>query len=349
MSLYLFGISRTMMMFQRAILTWRVLTCVWICSLLQWDVDEQVTFPLATLSVVFTLIFVLEVSLWPSSVTVMVWSPALGIDARVCVYVYVMLLVDVFPGDHEAHRHVSCGLLAEQTQPLRPAGHGAGSHLDRPALRLTGPSASHTGSISGILMQSKLHQTISSLLLSRMHIPTWWARVWLSSDSSQYVGSMWVFFLKDLLNSVSFASPKNYNLYLDKICVQTRVCVRMYVCVCVCVCVCDELRWPWRCCCWPWWSACTRASSSSWACSSSSSATHSPASSSSARSSTERTSTGEDAAPPPPPVCSRHSRSHLRLLLVTGMPTSPQRARPSPSSSVSSQGRTGIKSCTTAW
>lgn len=30
---------------------------------LQWDVDDQVTFPLATMSVVFSFIFVLEVSL----------------------------------------------------------------------------------------------------------------------------------------------------------------------------------------------------------------------------------------------------------------------------------------------
>ena len=33
-------------------------------ALLQWDVDDQVTFPLATMSVVFTFIFVLEVSLF---------------------------------------------------------------------------------------------------------------------------------------------------------------------------------------------------------------------------------------------------------------------------------------------
>lgn len=35
---------------------------------LQWDVDDQVTFPLATMSVVFSFIFVLEVSLDRKSV-----------------------------------------------------------------------------------------------------------------------------------------------------------------------------------------------------------------------------------------------------------------------------------------
>lgn len=42
------------------------------------------------------------------------------------------------PGDHEADRHVSGGLLAEPTEPLRPAGHVTRSHLDRPAFLLTG-------------------------------------------------------------------------------------------------------------------------------------------------------------------------------------------------------------------
>lgn len=42
-----------------------LLTCAWTCSLFQWDVDDQVTFPLATMSVVFTFIFVLEVSPLP--------------------------------------------------------------------------------------------------------------------------------------------------------------------------------------------------------------------------------------------------------------------------------------------
>lgn len=65
-------------------------------------------------------------------------SAALGID------VHVTLLVDVLyvPGDHEAHSHVSRGLLAEQAEPLRPAGHVVGRHLDRPALLFTGSTNS---------------------------------------------------------------------------------------------------------------------------------------------------------------------------------------------------------------
>lgn len=53
-----------------------------------------------------------------------------------------------------------------------------------------------------------------------------------------------------------------------------------------------EWRSLWRCCCWRWWSACTRASSSSSACSSCSSATRLPASCSLELSNMERTSTG---------------------------------------------------------
>ena len=34
------------------------------CALLQWDVEDPVTVPLATMSVVFTFIFVLEVQWW---------------------------------------------------------------------------------------------------------------------------------------------------------------------------------------------------------------------------------------------------------------------------------------------
>ena len=39
-----------------------VYVCVCVC-VLQWDVDHQVTVPLATMSVVFNFIFVLEVGL----------------------------------------------------------------------------------------------------------------------------------------------------------------------------------------------------------------------------------------------------------------------------------------------
>lgn len=44
-----------------------------------------------------------------------------------------------------------------------------------------------------------------------MHIPTWWAHVWLSSDSLQYVGSMWVY-LHARTYSIQCILPKN-NLY----------------------------------------------------------------------------------------------------------------------------------------
>ena len=41
-----------------------VCVCVFVCVFLpQWDVEDPVTVPLATMSVVFTFIFVLEVSL----------------------------------------------------------------------------------------------------------------------------------------------------------------------------------------------------------------------------------------------------------------------------------------------
>lgn len=82
------------------------------------------------MSVVFTFIFVLEVSL-PHIIP--------------CVFDFFFIsafvhkhLIDRCSGNHEADSHVASRLLAEQAESLRPAGHIAGCHLDRPALLTTG-------------------------------------------------------------------------------------------------------------------------------------------------------------------------------------------------------------------
>lgn len=55
-----------------------------------------------------------------------------------------------------------------------------------------------------------------------MHIPIWWAHVWSSSDSLQYVGSMWVYllFMQGYIHLSYYFAKKNKNMLLN-------------VCVCV--------------------------------------------------------------------------------------------------------------------
>lgn len=123
---------------------WCCVTYVWfflylisLCDLglfnvfLQWDVEDNgVTFPLATMSVVFTFIFVLEVSL------IICFFGCYFM----CYFDYILIIscFYCFIGDNEADSHVPSRLLAEPTKPVRPPGHIAGRHLDCSALFVTG-------------------------------------------------------------------------------------------------------------------------------------------------------------------------------------------------------------------
>lgn len=51
-----------------------------------------------------------------------------------------------------------------------------------------------------------------------MHIPTWWAPVWSSLDSLQYVGSMWVYFVMGEHTNFSVFWPKKTKINMLLIC-----------------------------------------------------------------------------------------------------------------------------------
>lgn len=296
------------------------------------------------MSVVFTFIFVLEVS--PLSVTCVFCFCFFN-----CTFTFVHKpLIDVVA-------QVTMKLIA-----MSPAGYWQ-SRRNRYDLLVTSLGViwivlHFSLLVSWILIgvavtqQDPLFNSFNVLLFSfRTRTPTWWGRAWSSSGSLPYVESMWEHLFPNILTLWWFS-------------------VKHCVCGYWTVRLCCEWRSLWRCCCWRWWSACTRASSSSSACSSCSSATRLPALCSLGLSNMERTSTGSflgaffrsffffffSVKTFMQAECQGHSTKQLcsiirffRLLLIAGMPTSPLLARLSPFSSGLSPGKIGIKSCTTAW
>lgn len=218
------------------------------------------------MSVVFTFIFVLEVS--PLSVT--------------CVFCFCFFNI-AFTFVHKPLIDV----VAQVTMKLiamSPAGYWQ-SRRNRYDLLVTSLGViwivlHFSLLVSWILIgvavtqQDPLFNSFNVFLFSfRTRTPTWWGRAWSSSGSLPYVESMWEHLFPNILTLWWFS-------------------VKHCVCGYWTVRLCCEWRSLWRCCCWRWWSACTRASSSSSACSSCSSATRLPASCSLGLSNMERTSTG---------------------------------------------------------
>lgn len=155
--------------------------------LLQWDVGHSATFPLATMSVVFTFIFVLEVSLW--CIACGVCALFFKHDFHLCAWTSNWCR---FPGNHEADSHVPSWLLAEQAESLRPAGHVAWCHLDCPALLTAGQWDFKFVAVVALAQRDPSLNSFNVFLFSvRTRTPTWWGRAWSSSGSSPYVESMW--------------------------------------------------------------------------------------------------------------------------------------------------------------